>query len=279
MKSLSEFQKGKEFLICIDSDGCAMDTMNIKHIQCFGPCMVKEWALEEWKEPVLNRWNEINLYSMTRGTNRFLALAMVLQEVDKRWCKIEGVEALAEWTKSSDELSNDSLKKIVQKGGDLIFGKALSWSKAVNRAIDELCDEVKRPFEGAREGLAAAHERADVAIVSSANMEAVIEEWQKNKLIEHVDVCLTQNEGSKAFCIGKMLEKGYSKAQVLMVGDALGDRMAAEKNGVLYYPVLVKQEARSWKKFIVEALPRFLNRTYEGCYQEERNEEFEKNLS
>lgn len=279
MKSLSEFQKCKEFLICIDSDGCAMDTMDIKHIQCFGPCMVKEWALEEWKEPVLNRWNEINLYSMTRGTNRFLALAMALQEVDKRWCKIEGVEALAEWTKASDELSNDSLKKIVQKGGNLIFGKALSWSKAVNRAIDELCEEVKRPFEGTREGLAAAHERADVAIVSSANMEAVIEEWQKNKLMEHVDVCLTQNEGSKAFCIGKMLEKGYSKAQVLMVGDAPGDRMAAEKNGVLYYPVLVKQEARSWKKFIVEALPRFFNKTYEGYYQEERNEEFEKNLS
>lgn len=39
------FKKNKEYLICVDSDGCAMDTMNIKHIKCFGPCMVNEWKL------------------------------------------------------------------------------------------------------------------------------------------------------------------------------------------------------------------------------------------
>lgn len=31
------FAKTKDFLICIDSDGCAMDTMDIKHFRCFGP--------------------------------------------------------------------------------------------------------------------------------------------------------------------------------------------------------------------------------------------------
>ena len=47
MKSLDEFVKKKRYLICVDSDGCAMDTMDVKHIRCFGPCMVKEWGLEE----------------------------------------------------------------------------------------------------------------------------------------------------------------------------------------------------------------------------------------
>ena len=80
MKSLDEFVKKKRYLICVDSDGCAMDTMDVKHIRCFGPCMVKEWGLEEWQDQVLKRWNEINLYSMTRGINRFLALAQALTD-------------------------------------------------------------------------------------------------------------------------------------------------------------------------------------------------------
>ena len=62
MQELNTFQKQKDFLVCVDSDGCAMDTMDIKHFRCFGPCMVEEWGLEEWAAPILNRWNAINLY-------------------------------------------------------------------------------------------------------------------------------------------------------------------------------------------------------------------------
>ena len=47
MNSLEKFKKKKDFLICIDSDGCAMDTMDIKHIKCFGPCMINQWNLEK----------------------------------------------------------------------------------------------------------------------------------------------------------------------------------------------------------------------------------------
>ena len=65
------FTKKKEFLVCIDSDGCAMDTMNSKHFYCFGPCMIEEWDLLPWKDEVQRRWNEVNLYTMTRGINRF----------------------------------------------------------------------------------------------------------------------------------------------------------------------------------------------------------------
>ena len=37
MKALSEFLKTQDYLVCVDSDGCAMDTMDIKHFKCFGP--------------------------------------------------------------------------------------------------------------------------------------------------------------------------------------------------------------------------------------------------
>lgn len=35
------FTPKHNFIVCIDSDGCAMDTMNIKHEECFGPSAVK----------------------------------------------------------------------------------------------------------------------------------------------------------------------------------------------------------------------------------------------
>ncbi len=93
MKSLDEFVKKKRYLICVDSDGCAMDTMDVKHIRCFGPCMVKEWGLEEWQVRYLSDGMRSNLYSMTRGINRFLALAQALTEADKNLKKIDGMRS------------------------------------------------------------------------------------------------------------------------------------------------------------------------------------------
>ena len=40
-------KKEHDYLICIDSDGCAMDTMNSKHFYCFGPEWVKQYGLED----------------------------------------------------------------------------------------------------------------------------------------------------------------------------------------------------------------------------------------
>ena len=279
MKSLEAFARKRDFLVCVDSDGCAMDTMDIKHIRCFGPCMVKEWKLEAWEGQILDRWNEINLYSMTRGINRFLALAMALEEINESLTPVEGVEKLSAWVKEADELSNGSVQRKAEESGLEIFRKALAWSKAVNQSISELPEETKKPFEGVAEGLKAAHESADVAIVSSANLEAVVEEWQKHGLMDSVDVCLTQNVGSKAYCIGKMLEYGFAADHVLMIGDAPGDLSAAQKNGVLYYPILVKHEKESWETFVKEALPRFLQGTYKGDYQEQQIQAFRSNLS
>ena len=279
MKSLEAFARKRDFLVCVDSDGCAMDTMDIKHFRCFGPCMVEEWKLYAWEGQILDRWNEINLYSMTRGINRFLALAMALEEINESLTPVEGVEELSAWVKEADELSNGSVQRKAEESGLEIFRKALAWSKAVNQSISELPEETKKPFEGVAEGLKAAHGSADVAIVSSANLEAVVEEWQKHGLMDSVDVCLTQNVGSKAYCIGKMLEYGFAADHVLMIGDAPGDLSAAQKNGVLYYPILVKHEKESWETFVKEALPRFLQGTYKGDYQEQQIQAFHSNLS
>lgn len=271
------FAKQKEFLVCVDSDGCAMDTMDIKHFRCFGPCMVAEWGLTEWEAPILKRWNEINLYTMTRGVNRFKGLAMALAEIDAQYKKIDGLAALQAWAAEAKELSNGALERALAEGADPILGKALAWSQAVNAAITQLPEELKQPFSGAKEGLAFAHETADVAIVSSANRDAVLAEWEVHGLLPHTDIVLAQDAGSKAHCIGELLKKGYDPAHVLMVGDAPGDKAAAEKNGVYFYPILVRHEAESWAEFVREGLAHLEDGTY-AAYGEAKAAQFNHNL-
>lgn len=278
MTDLQHFVPRKDYLVCIDSDGCAMDTMDVKHFRCFGPCMVEEWGLEQWEKPILQRWNEINLYTMTRGINRFKGLAIALTEIDQKYTPIEGVAELAAWAEHAPELSNQAIAEAAKTAKGPALAKALSWSKKVNAAIDALPEEDKKPFAGVAEGLAAAHEIADVAVVSSANREAVEEEWIRCGLTNSVDVLCCQDAGSKAACIAALKEKGYAPDHILMVGDAPGDQAAAEKNGVYYYPILVRQEAESWGELISKALPALTGGVYVS-YGVKKAEEFLNHLS
>lgn len=276
--NIGDFIKKKDFLFCIDSDGCAIDTMDIKHIRCFGPCMVEEWGLSEWEAPILDRWNVINLYSMTRGINRFKGLAKALKEIDATYTRIEDIEILDKWVEESPELSNSALKRAIESNNSVIFKKALSWSEKVNEKINELSFDEKKPFEGVKEALEYAHKYGDIAIVSSANKQAVLEEWEEHGLLPHVDIVLAQDAGSKAFCIQELVKKGYDKDKVLMTGDAPGDYEAARKNAVLYYPILVRHEKASWEEFKKEAVERLVEGSYSGDYQQKKANKFISNL-
>ena len=281
MSIFDSFVKKHDYLVCVDSDGCVMDTMNCKHFHCFGPCMVTEWGLEQWQDAILDRWNVINLFSMTRGINRFKGLAMALGEIDKQYTPIAGIQALQHWADTAPALSNDGVAKAIAEAADpeakAIFQKALAWSKAVNAAIVELDESLKVPYNGAKEGLAAAHQFADVAMVSSANRDAVEEEWGKFGLLEHTDIVLAQDIGSKAACIAKMLKFGYDLNKVVMIGDAPGDCDAAEKNSVHYYPILVNHEKESWDEAIAVAFAKLQSGEYTP-YGAQKKQEFLQNL-
>ena len=281
MSIFDSFERKHDYLVCVDSDGCVMDTMNCKHFHCFGPCMVDEWELGQWKEEILERWNVINLFSMTRGINRFKGLAMALGEIHEKYVPITGIAALQHWADTAPALSNDAVAKAAEDAADpdakLVLSKALSWSQAVNAAIVKLPEELKVPYAGAKEGLAAAHAFADVAMVSSANRDAVEEEWGKFGLLEHTDIVLAQDVGSKAACIKEMMKFGYDPNKVVMVGDAPGDCDAAEKNGVHYYPILVNHEKESWDEAVAVAYGKLQAGEY-AAYGQEKKKDFLKNL-
>ncbi len=305
MSIFDSFVRKHDYLICVDSDGCVMDTMNCKHFQCFGPRMVDEWNLNAWREPILQRWNEINLFSMTRGINRFKGLALALTEIDKtytpipgvqdawrepilqRWNEINlfsmtrginrfkglalalteidktytpipGVQALAHWAETAPALSNAAVEQAAKDAADpdakLALTKALNWSKAVNASIVDLPEELKIPYPGAKEGLAAAHQFADVAMVSSANRDAVEEEWGKFGLLDHTDIVLAQDVGSKAG-----LAAAHQFADVAMVSSANRDAVEEEwgKFGLLDHTDIVLAQDVGSKAACIAAMLRF----------------------
>lgn len=272
-QALKQFEKKKDFLLCVDSDGCAMDTMNIKHIRCFGPCFTDEWNIVKDREQVLKRWNEINLYEITRGINRFAGLSEILCEL---YSEDDNVKAFADWVKSAHALSEAAVEEMTKITVNPIFKKALSWSKAVNVSINALHDDDKKEFEGVAYALSKAKKVFDIAIVSSANYAAVTEEWERCGLLQHVDVVTTQTDGSKAFCIAELIKKGYDKDKVLMAGDAEGDLKAAISNGVCFYPILVNRETECWNN-----ISAFLEKFIKGESEKEQKElikEFFKNF-
>lgn len=276
--SIEDFVKRHDYLICIDSDGCAMDTMDIKHIHCFGPQLVREWELEEWEQDILERWNQINLYTISRGINRFKGLVKSLKEINEKYCTISGIKELEKWAEESDELSEQSLENYAKIHTNCeILHKALAWSRAVNQDISILPEEEKHTFPGVKDVLALTHQCADIAIVSAANSSAVKEEWERCGLLEYIDVIMAQDCGSKSTCIASLLTKQYDTNCVMMVGDALGDREAAEKNGVSFYPILAKHEEKSWRDFPF-VLSLFLRKEFDSDYQKQLDEKFYTNF-
>lgn len=281
MSVFDEFVRRRDWLICVDSDGCVMDTMESKHMHCFGPCLVTEWALEEWEEPILRRWNDLNLFQLTRGINRFKTLAMILREINEKYTPIMGVDALEHWVKTAKALSNDDLVTAIEgemeEDSALCLTKALQWSLAVNEYINRLPENLKRPFPGTRETLAEMARFADVAVISGANRDAVEEEWESYGLADYADILMAQDCGSATACIAEMLEFGYEKDHVLMVGDAPGDALAAKENGVYFYPILVNWEEESWEALRKTDLEVFFRGEY-GTLQEEKTQTFVENL-
>lgn len=273
-REFREYKKNKEYLICVDSDGSAMNTMEVKHRKCFGPCFVQEWGLQEHQEEALRIWNEINLYSIYRGVNRFEGLELVLSRIDKDIQPVAGLEELKAWIASSPELSNAALIRYLDSHECAILQKALRWSRQVSLNIALLPVAQRQPFDGVHEALHTASEDSDVVVISTANPDAMEEEWEVHGLAYFVNLILNQNVGSKAFSIVELLKFGYDPKKVLVIGDAMEDLEVARECGVCFYPIITSKESEAWEQFEEEALQHFYEGTYIGAYQDKLIEAF-----
>lgn len=280
---LVDLKKEYEFLVGIDSDGCAFDSMEIKHKECFIPNIICEWGLQAVSKYAREAAEFVNLYSRWRGINRFPALINVIElledreEVKKRNFKLPDIEALKKWINEETKLGNPALMKKVEQSKDPVLARTYKWSLAVNKSIENMVYGIP-PFPYVRESLEKMKNTADILVVSATPFEALEREWEENDIAKYVKVIAGQEMGSKAEIL-EMARKGrYDEEKVLMVGDAIGDMNAAKSNGVLFYPINPGDEDESWQRFHEEAFDRFVEGKYKGAYEERLIVEFEKYL-
>jgi phosphoglycolate phosphatase-like HAD superfamily hydrolase len=282
IQALKELKPTKEYFIGIDSDGCVFDTMEIKHKECFTPMFIKHFHLQAASKYAREVWDFVNLYSKTRGTNRFPALVKSLQllkarpEVRARNVAIWDTAPLEAWMGRESKLGNVALKSEVASGNTALE-RVLEWSVAVNQAIEDIVEGVP-PFPLFRESLVRMNSQADVIVVSQTPTEALVREWAEHGIDHQVRFIAGQELGTKTEHIRFAVGGKYEPGKMLMIGDAPGDYKAAKGNGALFYPINPGDEEVSWKRLHDKALGRFFNGSYAGEYETVLVREFEGHL-
>lgn len=120
-------------------------------------------------------------------------------------------------------------------------------------------------FDGVRACLERMRIVADIVLLTNLNVRSACSEWNFHSLPPCAAMCIKRRE--LAYCVNELLNRGYDRQKVLVVGFGSQCLAAAEKNSVLFYPILPGQEAMSWHSLEEEALPKLLHGTYAGDYQ------------
>lgn len=279
-EKLKNLEPKKDFFIGIDSDGCVFDTMEIKQKECFCPNLIKHWELQKISKYARETWEFVNLYSKTRGVNRFLAVKETFKllsernEVRARHFEVPDIQALLEWIEKETKLGNPALEKYASQVNNEIINLALKWSKAVNEDIGKMVYGIA-PFPLVKESLEVINCQADAIVVSQTPVEALEREWKENNINNYVQIIAGQEYGTKTEHLALAAKGKYPENKILMIGDAPGDLKAAKKNGVLFFPVNPGHEEKSWEKLHDEALEMFFSGKYEGDYEKSLIDEFE----
>lgn len=258
----------KKYVVCIDSDGCVFDNMELKHKECFCPATVNVWNLQGISRYVRESAEYVNLYSSMRGANRFPALVETLNrtfsqpEVISRGLVKPDLSPLVQWIESTKELSARGLEKYIQSVQNLdpILQKAYQWSKEVDRNIEHIVRNVI-PFPYVMDSLKRIKALCDVVIVSATPYDAIVREWKEHGLLEYVTLVTGQEHGTKAHII-EQLTKHYEADHMLMVGDAPGDFNASKVNHVAFYPIIPMQESKSWQDLYNHVFQSFVSGHY-----------------
>lgn len=264
-----------EVIFTVDSDGCAIDTMTYKHELFMAPLAAKKFKVQkEDKEKFIENWSNINLYSKARGVNRFDGLVLTLKSIDY---DVMNVDNLYRWVEESDTLSPDTLELEIEKHGTDDLTAALEWTVAVNEGVAN-GKEYDDVFDGALEGLKKISELGKIYVVSTANREAITNEWTRYDLIEYVDGIYGQDSGKKEDTIASFIADGTDPHQIIMIGDSPGDLVAAENNGAWFYPILVGSEKESWNELIENVADRFATGEFTQADHDHYKKKFWDNL-
>jgi phosphoglycolate phosphatase-like HAD superfamily hydrolase len=276
-----DFTPKHDYLVGIDSDGCAFDTMELKHKECFIPNTIHYWGLQGVSKYAREAAEFVNLYSKSRGINRFPALVEALEwvnrrpEVKARGIQVKIPQSLLDWMKRETKLANPALEKEVERTDDPHLKHTLAWSKAINQTITQMVRAVP-PFPLVRECLERLSQQADILVVSATPHEALQREWEEHDLSKYTAAICGQEIGTKKETLAVAAK--YPANHTLMIGDAPGDHAAAVANQALFFPINPGMEETSWQQLHDEGIDRFLAGMFAGEYQAGLLAEFERYL-
>lgn len=283
VSQLKGLPKKNDFFVGIDSDGCVFDSMEIKQQECFCPAFIKHFGLQAASKYARQVWLFVNLYSKTRGCNRYLAVQRTLKliqdrpEFAARGLAVKDIPALDTWIKEEPKLGIPALTAKVNATADEALTKILAWSVEVDARIKDLVFDVP-PFPGVRESLQKLTGKADMIVVSQTPVEALTREWHEHGIDAFIEFIAGQEAGTKNQHIEFAAGGKYAPEKTLMIGDAPGDLKAARANNALFYPILPGNEEASWARFHDEAIDKFLGGTFAGAYEKELLADFDKAL-
>ncbi|MCG8451895.1 MAG: HAD family hydrolase [Spirochaetales bacterium] len=275
------FSPQHSYFIGLDSDGCVFDTMEVKHKQCFFPAFVQHFEMDDAAVQAQETWEFVNLYSKTRGVNRFKAAVntvdMLASRPELKGIPMPSVEGLRDWTRREPRLGEVALREECRRQPHPDLERALAWSEDVTEAIHRIVREIP-PFPGVMDVLESAGSWADMMVVSQAPTEDLQREWVEHGIAHHVQCIAGQELGSKGELLSRATLNRYPSHHILMVGDSPGDLVAAQNANALFFPIVPGREEESWKRLNQEGLERFLNDRFAGRYQDLLLQEYDDAL-
>lgn len=284
------FIKTKEFFVGIDSDGTAFDSMKIKHTDSFIPAAIEVFGLEECRESFQTIEERINLYSLTRGINRFPGLLMTFEELKNVWDSMQhrtgfrdeynplaGLEALQEYVESGYPFSNEGFRAWLEKNPSSFGQKVLRWSELGDVYFEKLTKNLE-PYDGVMETVEYMRQKADIMVISAASSKSLEKDWGRVGLTEKVNFIAGQEFGKKAEQLIYAREKGIAADKMLMLGDATGDYEAAKKAGAWFYPIIPGRETECWKQLRETYFDMFINQQYSDAVEAELYSRFVHSL-
>jgi phosphoglycolate phosphatase-like HAD superfamily hydrolase len=279
---MSSTSSQHRFLVALDSDGCVFDSMELKHKECFIPHFIGCYGLQSVSKFAREAAEFVNLYSKSRGMNRFPALVRQLDwlrrrtDMRARGARIPPVDGLRQWIARETKLGNPALEQAVVATGDADLKQALDWSQAVNRSVEQLVRGLP-PFPLVVDCLERFAARAEMVVCSQTPQAALVANWEEHGLARYVRAIHGQEGGSKSESLAAAMND-FSTDRTLMIGDAPGDEQAASANRCLFFPIVPGREEASWQRLLNEGIDRFFAGTFAGDYQRQLMEEFDAAL-
>jgi len=292
-QQLRNWHRDHDFAVCIDTDGCVLDNMWAKQVVVFHPHFMDMNSLRGIEMFFRLHAEHHNLWGVTRGCDRYLAVQHTLKSLllDPQAAEIlpkghvndllESVTGYVDWIDASGGRKAFGIPSLFeyhkQHGLDYNITRLLAWSEAVDRTFP-FVSLTMSPFPNVRETLERLSQKADMLVVSATPYRDLAQWWSDADLVRYVQAIAGKEMGKKSEHIRIIKEiGGYDDDQVIMIGDGGGDLEAARANKALFFPTPAGKEQEAWAD-AAEVFDAFFAGAYRGGLEDEKVSEFQSML-